>query len=348
MNRVRERLNASLDPHQFGFRPGRGTPDAIFTLRRLHEVAARDHTPLYAAYIDLSKAFDSVNRAALWRTLHLHGIAPALLARLQSLYLNCTASVRVGDCKSAPFPMSTGVRQGCPLSPLLFNVYMDVVTRSLARSHQGGFTVAYSINGRLVTPPPRTIWSTATVPYLLYADDIVLLSHSIPTLTAMLNTLEAICGDLALTINYEKTEIQGLGHRAEPMPPTISTASGNTIKSTPVFRYLGSLMSSTDHHDLDAEISRRISSAANNFRLVSRRIWSSHDVSTTTKIQLYNSLVMSILLYACETWTLRQEQLQRLEVFHNRCIDIDIDIDLHGHSASRPNVSSPQPSLPER
>jgi len=102
-------------------------------MRYLQEIAVRDHRPLYAAYVDLSRAFDSVNRDALWQILELRGVSPTILARIKSLYVNCTASVQVNGATSVPFPVDTGVRQGCPMSPLLFNCFIDTVVRSLLR-----------------------------------------------------------------------------------------------------------------------------------------------------------------------------------------------------------------------
>jgi hypothetical protein len=71
---------------------------------------------------------------------------------------------------------------------------------------------------------------------------------------------------------------------------------------------------------MDAEISRRISSAAHSFHTVRSHIWTSASLHPDTKLQLYNSLVLSILLYGCEAWTITEEQQRRLEVFHNRCM----------------------------
>jgi hypothetical protein len=71
---------------------------------------------------------------------------------------------------------------------------------------------------------------------------------------------------------------------------------------------------------MDAEIDKRIASAGYVFHQLGGRVWGSGSLSTRTKVQLYTSLVLSVLLYAAETWTLTHAQLGRLEVFHNRCV----------------------------
>ena len=73
-------------------------------------------------------------------------------------------------------------------------------------------------------------------------------------------------------------------------------------------------------HHMDKEISRRISSAAYTFHRLTPRVWASDQFSRATKLALYNALVVSQLTYAAQTWTLREDQIQRLEVFHNRCL----------------------------
>ena len=234
----------SISPLQFGFRAGRGCPDAIHTLRRLHELATREQTPLYAAYIDLKKAFDCVNRAALWQVLALRGAHPSLISHIKDLYTDSTAVVRVGTTLSYPFPLATGVRQGCPMSPLLFNVFMDVVATSLQRqlAPDHGISIAYTINGRLHFSQRSPTSTPLSIPFLLYADDMVLLATSAAALEAMLRCLESVCADLGMSMNYTKTKLQGLGRTPAP-PPTIHLAGGS-VDAVGAFKYLGNIISS--------------------------------------------------------------------------------------------------------
>ena len=88
--RISAHLDSQLLDSQYGFRPGRGTGDALFSLRRLQELARDFNTPLHAAFIDFRKAFDSVNRPVLWRLLGARGVAPKLVARWRT----CTAAVQ--------------------------------------------------------------------------------------------------------------------------------------------------------------------------------------------------------------------------------------------------------------
>ena len=116
------------DP-QHGFRRGRGTADCLFNLRRVVELARAHATPMHAAFVD-SKAFDSVNHEALWGVLEARGIHPKLISLIKDLYEG--NRVRVAG-QSEWYCICTGVRQGCPLSPLLFNIFMDFLARQSFR-----------------------------------------------------------------------------------------------------------------------------------------------------------------------------------------------------------------------
>jgi hypothetical protein len=120
------------------------------------ELAREHQAPLHAACVDFSKAFDSVPRVPLWELLRVRVVDPHLLAMILDLYSSNTACVAVGNTRSAAFPMRTGVRQGCPLSPLLFNVWMDFRCRQVAdacsKAGVQGYTVAYRSNKGLTAP----------------------------------------------------------------------------------------------------------------------------------------------------------------------------------------------------
>ena len=145
--RIRGYLDACFLDEQHGFRPNRGPGDGQFCFRRLVEVAASHAVPVFAGLVDFKQAFDSLDRATLWALLQAYGVHPKLVALLQDLYDGSTASVRANGHTSPPFPVTAGVRQGCPLSPTLFNVYMDFVARAFLHQCQqqglSGFSIAY-------------------------------------------------------------------------------------------------------------------------------------------------------------------------------------------------------------
>ena len=116
---------------QFGFRRGRRCTDQIFIVRQICEKHLGEVKDVYFAFLDLEKAYDRVDRDALWNVLRLNGIGGRLLQGVKSLYVGSKACVRVGNEVSEWFPVRVGLRQGCVMSPWLFNLDIDGVLREV-------------------------------------------------------------------------------------------------------------------------------------------------------------------------------------------------------------------------
>ena len=110
---------------QFGFRKERGTSDASFLLNHLIDQHRARGQPLYVAFIDFKKAYDWVDRDLLWDCLGRLGITDPLLSVLRSMYSNVRLQVRMHGSLGTSFPSVVGVKQGDPLSPLLFGLLID-------------------------------------------------------------------------------------------------------------------------------------------------------------------------------------------------------------------------------
>ena len=353
--RVQQQLLAGLHEAQCGFRPGRGTQDQLFSLRRVLELAREHQAPLHAAFVDFSKAFDSVPRVALWELLRVRGVDPHLLALIMDLYSSNTAYVAVGSARSEAFPMRTGVRQGCPLSPLLFNVWMDFICRQVAdacsKAGVQGYTVAYRIDGRL-TAPPRCD-ATMHLLMLLYADDVVLLAPSAAALRTALVAMESTASTWGMQLSHAKTMVMvgapdqawaeatataeaaaaattaatsdgereaatAAAEAAAAVHPACTLAHG-TLGLVSSFRYLGGLCEANGSQE--RELGRRLRAAGDAFKQLQPRVFRCRSVGLGTKLRMYMSVVLSVLLYgAAESWALTESQLHRMCMFHNTCL----------------------------
>ena len=169
LHRVRKHLQAGLLDAQHGFMPNRGTADCLFVMRRLVETAREYRAELHAAFVDFKQAFDSVNHAVLWEVLKARGVHPKLVNMISDLYNGSRARVTAHGCTSDWFDLMTGVRQGCPLSPTLFNVFIDFIVRQViaACAEQGVhcFTMAFCFHNSIV---PMGEDANVTVLMLLY------------------------------------------------------------------------------------------------------------------------------------------------------------------------------------
>ena len=179
-------------PQQAGFRRHLSTTHHLFALR--HMVDWHRHTghPLYLAFVDFRKAYDSVDRHLLWVKLEHLGVRGRFLAALQSLYADDSAYVSLDGCRSARFGSESGVKQGCPLSPTLFSLFFD------------------HIADYLQPPPGEGPWVPGLaqpLTSLLYADDVVIFANSVRTLNLLLQRLQSFCETWGMAVNTAKTKV---------------------------------------------------------------------------------------------------------------------------------------------
>lgn len=129
LQRLLNNITESLLPEsQCGFRNNRSTVDMVFTARQLQEKCREQHQDLFMAFVDLSKAFDTVQRDLLWDILLRFGCPSKFVNILRQFHDGMNARVTIGGQESASFPVCTGVRQGCVLAPVLFNIFLLCVT----------------------------------------------------------------------------------------------------------------------------------------------------------------------------------------------------------------------------
>ena len=128
--RLQQYVNHELPDGQAAFRKGRGTRDQIANICWIMEKAREFQKNNYFCFIDYAKAFDCVNHNKLWKILKQMGIPDHLTCLLRNLYAGQEAIVRTGHGTTDRFQIGKGVRQGCILSPCLFNLYAEYIMRN--------------------------------------------------------------------------------------------------------------------------------------------------------------------------------------------------------------------------
>ena len=193
-----------LRENQCGFRKGRGCTDQLFSIRMLMERSREFCRPLFLCFVDLRKAYDSVNREALWTALQERYHLPSKLIRiLKALHQGTLGAVRAYGRVSKEFSIRNGVLQGDVLAPTLFNLFFDAVMCMAMQKHPGhGLAVLYHPEAELVGNRKRMHCQTL-IPDLEYADDMCLISDSMDELEEMLQDLDESCNKMGLTISAQ-------------------------------------------------------------------------------------------------------------------------------------------------
>ena len=344
---IREQV--CIDSMQFGFMPGKGTTDAIFILRQLHEKHISKKKNLYFAFVDLEKAFDRIPRKVLWWSMRKLGVEEWVISVVQSMYENAKSRVQVGSKFSSDFEVKVGVHQGSVLSPLLFAIVMEALSQEFRHGCP---------------------WE------LLYADDLCITADSIEDLKSRFQLWKLNLESKGLKVNIGKTKVlfskhdsaqqvdiskhpcgvcnSGVGrnsiychscshwihHRCtnlcvlredpdfvckrcrgeiEPPQPTTTelTIDNVTLEVVESFCYLGDVTHQSGGC-FEATTSR-IRSAWKNFRDLLPVI-TNKSISLQRRGNVYQACVRSVLLYASETWPVKTEDIARLERNENSMI----------------------------
>ena len=123
-------MSHELPDVQDGFRKGRGTRDQFTNIHWIMEKAREFQKNIYFCFIDYAKAFDCMDYNKLWNILKEMGITDHLICLLRNLYAGKEATVRTGHGTTDWFQIGKEVRQGCILSPCLFNLYAEYIMKN--------------------------------------------------------------------------------------------------------------------------------------------------------------------------------------------------------------------------
>ena len=290
-----EENNIIVD-EQNGFRKQRSCIDHIFTLSCIVNNRIIKNKNTFAAFIDMSKAFDSVNREFLFYKLLLNNINGKFYNAIKALYNDTLSAVQINQYLTDWFITESGVRQGDNLSPTLFALYLNDLAIELNRKKLG-----INIDGLHIC-------------ILLYADDIVIVSENEDNLQKMLTYVHEWCCKWDMKVNVEKTKIIHFRKKRKKITDIVFTIGKDKIDIVSSYKYLGvifdeNLTFKECSENLCASAGRALSSIISKFQPLKYGA-AGHRTFTT----LYNTGVKSILEYGSEIWGYQHDKVgQRVQ-----------------------------------
>ena len=239
-------------------------------------------------------------------TMRKNNISANLVRTIEQLYDKATSAVQMNGIIGEWFRTTVGVRQGCLLSPTLFNIFLERIMSDALEEHDG----KVSIGGRNI------------------AHDIDAVAEEEQELEALVESLDKTCTRYKMEISAEKTKV--MTDSANGIQREIKV-KGQKLGTVTSFKYLGAVVSDNGSKP---EVLSRIEQA--NAALTKLKpIWRDNNISLGSKVKLMRSLVISIFLYACESWTLTAELEKRMQAFEMRCYQRLLNISYKDHVTNK-------------
>lgn len=295
---LESRLSAAAEKHgwraegQAGFRPDKSTVDQVFILRHLIEAtqlqpSSSGEQELFCCFVDFRKAYDKVRRDLLLQRLAELGVHGSMLQAVAQMYWECPLIPKQGQEWGEPIDSTCGVKQGDPLSPLLFGLFIDELESWLCRhvGREAGVRVARHM-----------------VHMLLYADDLVLMSRTKEGLQQQLDALASFCQYRDMEVNLSKTEIVVFRPASRPAQPHAWQwqYNGQPVTVSQEFRYLGIIFHETG--GVRVAITTLAAAARRAMWAMLGRIRAARIVDISMKLQLFRAVVAPIMEYCSGVW----------------------------------------------
>ncbi|XP_073960575.1 uncharacterized protein [Choristoneura fumiferana] len=289
-----DRISSNIDAHQpieqAGFRSGFSTVDHIQVVDQVKEKYIEFHRPLYMAFIDYKKAFDSISHESIWEALESLNIKGKYINILKNIYGNSTSRVKL-DRVGTVINIKRGVRQGDPISPKLFIAVLQHVMGNLPWSKRG-----IDMNGDFLS-------------HLRFADDIILFSECPQQLNKMINELNQASSKVGLEMNLEKTKVM-TNHHTTPI-----LINNIPLEFVEKYIYLGKQISFNKDNNLE-EVERRVA-------ITWKKYWAHKEIfksqlPLSAKKIVMDTTILPSLTYGCQTWTIDTKTKNKIQTTQRR------------------------------
>ena len=274
--------NKILSEKQLGFVAGNRTSDAHIIINNMvRKYCHKNGSKIYSCFVDFSKAFDTIHRDTLFTKLRNYGIIGRFFNIIKDIYEKDKSCIKIGNQYTEAFDVNLGVRQGCVLSPRLFNIFITDLAKKLDMVEGTAKVKNMEIGS------------------IFWADDIVMFSESENGLKAMIKVLEEYIIENKLKINADKTKVM-IFNKTGRLMKRIYHINGTQLENVRSYKYLGFLL--TPSGEINSGLQDLRERALKAFMALKNRLGSSFNQDIETTLFLVDAMIKPILLYNSDFW----------------------------------------------
>ena len=273
---------------QIGFRKLFRTADHIYVLKTIINMKMTKGEKLYAAFIDFRKAYDTVNRDKMLQQLQKIGAGSKFIENIRSIYEKVQYAIKVKGKVMDPILSNLGLKQGCPLSPLLFNLYINDIAKYLDKDSK----------------EPKIVLQGVEITHFLYADDLVIVSPTKKGLQEKLDNLSLFAKDKDLTINTKKSQVM-IFNKSGRLLKDHFTIDGKELQIVRSYTYLGIDIPASGSFNLGMT---QMNSKAKKAMMPLFTTIMQFNIPFHKALQLFQTYVEPILLYNAENFAAMTEK----------------------------------------
>ena len=262
----------------------------IFSARQLQEKCIEHQVALYQVFIDPTKAFYAANRSALWTILGKLGCPPEFVNMFKQLHRDMKAHFNFNGSLSEPIAIDNRVKQGDISSPTLFSIFFAVTLSYTFQDCDIGVVICFRTTVKIFNLTRSNAKSKTfqnVVWELLYPDDADFIAHTEEDMQAIMDLFCKACTAFGLTISLKKTKVMFTPPLCHPYAESNIFIEGTGLDVVDSFVYLGSTLS-----------------------LETDCVWSDRAITIKTKLSVYESYILTALLYSSETWTTYRQHIK--------------------------------------
>lgn len=291
-NRLKSQYELTQPEEQAGFRSKYSTINNLHIINQLIEKSNEYNMGLHMAFVDFQKAFDNVKHKFLWKAMKSQGYEIKNIKIIKEMYCNTEAYVYT-DVEGSKFKIRKGIKQGDPLSAILFNIALEEVFKNIEWEEKGK---GIEINGKYLS-------------HLRFADDVVILAETREELEKMINELNDKSKIAGLEINLKKTHIIA----NKDYEHEIKIGKEKIEKKDDVI-YLGQNISLKNRYG--KEVKRRI-------KIGWAKFWSLKRIFKSTlkpemKSKVFNACIVPAVAYGSQTWAMKEEDKNKIQTMQNK------------------------------